>query len=205
MKIKCSHKELLTLDDPRIIPNPENPNDHSPEQIVQYAKILAYQGQRKPIIISNKSGFIVTGHGMLLAAKELRVEKIAVDFQDFDNEAMEYAHVVADNGLAMQSELDKASINSRIPDLGPDFDIDFLGLKDFKIDFSEIALPALPTEDKSDLEQITFTVHIEQRNYIDAAIEKANKMAPYEDQLNTNKNGNAISRICEIFLNNDLS
>lgn len=205
MKIKCANSEILEINNPKIIPNPENPNDHSPEQIMQYAKVLNYQGQRKPIIISNKSGFIVTGHGMLLAAKELGAKKVAVDFQDFDNEAMEYAHVVADNGLAMQAELDKARINSRIPDFGPDFDIDYLGLKDFKIDFSEVSLPALPSEDKSELEQITFTVHIEQRNYIDAAIEKANKMAPYSDELNSNKNGNAISRICEIFLNNDLA
>jgi len=134
MKIKCAYKELLSIDDPRIIPNPDNPNDHSSEQIIQYAKILNYQGQRKPIVISNQSGFIVTGHGMFLAAKECGAEKIAVDFQDFDNEAMEYAHVVADNGLALQAELNRAKINEKFIDFGPDFDIDMFGLDNFKIE-----------------------------------------------------------------------
>lgn len=148
MKIKCAYKELLSIDDPRIIPNPDNPNDHSSEQIIQYAKILNYQGQRKPIVISNQSGFIVTGHGMFLAAKECGVEKIAVDFQDFDNEAMEYAHVVADNGLALQAELNRAKINEKFIDFGPDFDVDMFGLNDFKIDLSEGKIPDVTINDQ---------------------------------------------------------
>ena len=134
MKIKCAYKQLLDINDPKIIPNPDNPNDHTSDQVIQYAKILNYQGQRKPIIISNQSGFIVTGHGMFMAAKEAGAEKIAVDFQDFDNEAMEYAHVVADNGLAMQAELNRSKINEKFTDFGPDFDVDMFGLNDFKIE-----------------------------------------------------------------------
>jgi len=137
MKIKCVYKELLDIDDPRLVPNPENPNDHSEKQIEQFAKILKYQGQRKPILISNQSGFIVTGHGTLMAAKKAGAKFIAVDFQDFDNDAMEYAHVVADNAIALQSELNKGMINAKIPDIDPDFDIDFFGIDDFKIDVSE--------------------------------------------------------------------
>ena len=150
MKIKCAYKELLSIDDPRIIPNPDNPNDHSSEQIIQYAKILNYQGQRKPIVISNQSGFIVTGHGMFLAAKECGAEKIAVDFQDFDNQAMEYAHVVADNGLAMQAELNKAKINEKFIEFGPDFDIDMFGLYNFKIEIPDFSVGTLEDQGKLD-------------------------------------------------------
>lgn len=138
MKIKCAYKEILEINDPRIIPNPDNPNDHSEKQIKQFSKILIYQGQRKPIIISNQSGFIVTGHGTLLSAKEAGAEKIAVDFQDFDSPAQEYAHVVADNAIALQAELDKSKINIKLPELGPEFDLENLGLPDFKLDISEI-------------------------------------------------------------------
>jgi hypothetical protein len=134
MKIKCAYKEILDIDDPKIIPNPNNPNDHGKEQIKLYAKILKYQGQRKPIVISKQSGFMNTGHGMLLAAKQAGAKKIAVDFQDFDNDAQEYANAVADNALALQSELDRSKINDKFPDFGPDFDLDYLGMEDFKLD-----------------------------------------------------------------------
>lgn len=202
MKIKCVYKEILTINDPRLIPNPENPNDHSPEQIKQFAKILKYQGQRKPIIISNQSGFIVTGHGTLMAAKESGSKEIAVDFQDFDTPAQEYAHVIADNGIALQSELNKAMINAQLPDLGPDFDIEMFGLEDFKIDVAEIEMPELPTGDKNELEQITFTLHRSQKENVEAAIKKAKEFVPDNEHLNENRNGNAIALICEVYLSN---
>lgn len=137
MKIKCVYKEILTIDDPRIIPNPDNPNDHPKHQIEQFAKILKYQGQRKPIIISNQSGFIVTGHGTLLAAKESGAKEIAVDFQDFDTPAQEFAHVSADNALQLQSEIDKSKIHEKIIDFGDEFDIEMMGFEDLKIDLLE--------------------------------------------------------------------
>ncbi len=137
MKIKCSYTEILDIDDPRLIPNPDNPNDHSKEQIIQLGKILDYQGQRKALNVSNQSGFIVTGHGTLMAAKQIGAKQIAVDFQDYDNEAMEYAHVVADNAIALQSELDRSMINEKFVEFGPDFDLDMFGFDDFKLDASQ--------------------------------------------------------------------
>lgn len=137
MKIKCSYTEILDINDPRLIPNPDNPNDHSKEQIIQLGKILNYQGQRKALNVSNQSGFIVTGHGTLMAAKQIGAKQIAVDFQDYDNEAQEYAHVVADNAIALQSELDRSMINEKFVEFGPDFDVDFLGFDNFKIDLNE--------------------------------------------------------------------
>lgn len=135
MKIKCANKEILYINHPKIIPNPDNPNDHPAHQINQLSKILDYQGQRKPIVISNQSGFIVTGHGTLLAAKQLGAQEIAVDFQDFDSPAQEYAHVIADNAVALQSELDRSMINEKIPDFGPELDVEtMLGFQHFTIE-----------------------------------------------------------------------
>ncbi len=203
MEIKCSFKELLDINDPRIIANPDNPNDHSEDQISNFANVLKYQGQRKPITISNLTGFIVTGHGTLMAAKKAGAKKIAVDFQDFENEAQEYAHVVADNGIALQSELNKGMIASKIVDFGPDFNVEMLGLDGFKLDYSEIDFPELPDGDKSEIEQITFTLHRSQKETVDAAIKKAKPLVPDNESLNENSNGNAIALICELYLNND--
>lgn len=134
MKIKCSHTELLNIDDARLIPNPRNPNDHSKNQIIQFSKILKYQGQRKAIVISKRSGFIVTGHGTLMAAKESGADKIAVDFQDFDSDAQEYAHVVSDNAIATQAVMNLSMITDELPNLGDDFELDLLGIDDLNLD-----------------------------------------------------------------------
>jgi hypothetical protein len=134
MKFDCSYSELLDINSPKIIPNPKNPNNHPADQIERLAKVIEYQGQRHPLIISKRSGFLVVGHGRLEAIKKLGWEKIAVSYQDFENEAQEYSFVVSDNAIASWSELDLSAINNEMLDLGPDFDIDLLGIKDFSID-----------------------------------------------------------------------
>jgi|SRR5271157_3530900 len=118
-------------------PHPKNPNKHSPEQIDRLAKIIEYQGWRHPIVVSKQSGFIVAGHGRLLAAKKLGLSEVPVHYQDFANEDQEYAFVVSDNAIASWAELDLANINVELVGLGPDFDIDMLGISNFTIDISE--------------------------------------------------------------------
>jgi len=130
--IKCTYDELLELH--KIQPNPKNPNKHTNEQIDRLSKLIDYQGQRHPIIISNRSGFVVAGHGRLEAIKKLGWEKAAVNYQDFESEAQEYAFIVSDNAISEWAELDLSSINTEMLDLGPDFDIDMLGMDGFKLD-----------------------------------------------------------------------
>ena len=139
-EIKCSYDELVSIKE--LKPHPKNPNAHSDEQIARLGKILAYQGFRSPIVVSRNSGFIVAGHGRLLAAKEIGFKEVPVTYQDFADEDQEYAHLVADNAISEWSNLDLSQINLEVPSLGPDFDIDFLGIKDFEIE------PADKYEDK---------------------------------------------------------
>jgi ParB-like chromosome segregation protein Spo0J len=135
MKINCAHDALI--EPHKLVPNAKNPNKHPKEQIERLAQIIDYQGQRHPVIVSKLSGFVVVGHGRLEAIKSLGWEKIAVNYQDFESEAQEYAFVVSDNAIAEWAELDLGAINSEMLDLGPDFDIDLLGLINFKIEPSE--------------------------------------------------------------------
>lgn len=132
MKIESREIKLIPIDEIR--PREDNPNRHPEEQLQRLEKIIKYQGFRSPLIVSNQSGFLVSGHGRLDVAKRLGFKELPVIFQDFENEDAEYAHVVAENSIASWSELDLSLINLEIPNLGPDFDIEMLGLKDFKID-----------------------------------------------------------------------
>lgn len=132
MEIRAN--EIKLVDIKNLKPNPENNNKHSQEQLEQLEKIIAHQGFRSPIIVSNRSGFIVCGHARFEVAKEMGFKKLPVIYQDFDNADDEYAHLTADNAIAAQADLDFSMINAKLQDLGPDFDLDLLGIKDFQLD-----------------------------------------------------------------------
>jgi DNA modification methylase len=133
VKINCAHKELVELHKLQV--NPKNPNKHPSEQIDLLAKIIDYQGQRSPIVVSNRSGFITKGHGRLEAIKKLGWDKAAVDFQDYENEAQEYADMVADNKIAELAKHDDAFMLETISnmDLSDLPSLDLLGMLDFKM------------------------------------------------------------------------
>jgi len=134
-KVRCSHSKMVPVG--HLKPHPKNPNDHPDDQIPRLAQILEYQGWRYPIKVSNLSGFITSGHGRLQAAIHSGQTEVPVDFQDYESHESEFADLVADNAIADWARLDLASINVQVPELGPDFDIDLLGIKDFTLDLSE--------------------------------------------------------------------
>lgn len=133
--VQCEHSRLADVDS--LTPHPKNPNTHSTEQIQRLAEIIEYQGFRHPIIVSKRSGFIAAGHGRLAAAKLLGMREVPVDEQDFESDDAEYAFLVSDNAIAEWATLDLAAVNLEVPALGPDFDIDLLGIKDFTIDVAD--------------------------------------------------------------------
>ena len=135
MATKCKYSKMVPIKE--LKNHPKNPNVHSQDQVARLAQIIEYQGFRSPIIVSNLSGLIVAGHGRLAAAQKLGLKTVPVDYQDFDSEAQEYAHIVADNAIAEWAELDLSQINTEALDLGDDFDIDLLGMKDFIIEVAD--------------------------------------------------------------------
>lgn len=124
--------KIVWIETKKLIPNPKNTNVHSPEQIERLAKIINYQGFRSPIVVSNLSGFIVAGHARLEAAQKLGLTKVPVSYQDFRDLEQEWAHLNADNAIASWAELDLNMAKDF--DFSLDFDLDFMGFKDFKIE-----------------------------------------------------------------------
>lgn len=144
MKIHCKYDQLAN---PKELKNhPKNRNKHGQDQIERLAELYKYHGIRHPIIVSNLSGFIVAGHGRKLAAIRAGIKEMPVVFQDFDSSEAEYAFIQADNAIALWAELDMAGINSDIGDLGPDFDINMLGIQDFTLDVAEKEFEGDPDE-----------------------------------------------------------
>ena len=124
MKINCAYDELVEVS--KLVPNPKNNNKHPKEQIERLAKIIDFQGQRSPVVVSNRSGFIVKGHGRLEAIKKLGWDKCAVDYQAYESEAQECGDMVADNQIATWAEFDTQMVLDELPEL--DIDTDMLGM-----------------------------------------------------------------------------
>lgn len=112
-------------------------NKHPKEQIERLAKIMVAHGVRHPIHISKLSGQVCFGHGRWEAAKLNGWDKYPVVYQDFKDEDEEYSCVQSDNAIAHWAELDLSSINNDLGNLGPDFDIDLLGIKGFVLEPAE--------------------------------------------------------------------
>jgi ParB-like chromosome segregation protein Spo0J len=132
--MKIESKEIQLVDINRLVNNPKNNNKHPPEQIERLSKLIEAHGFRNPIVVSKRTGYVVAGHGRIAAAKGLGINLIPVMYQDFENEAQEYAYLTSDNAIASWAELDLSAVNTEMLDLGPDFDIDLLGIKDFTIE-----------------------------------------------------------------------
>lgn len=131
--VRCAFKKM---EDPKkLSPHPMNPNTHSPKQIEMFLAILQYQGCRRPITVSNRSGFVTKGHGQLMAYLEAGWENVPVDYQDYDSEEAELADIVADNQLAKLSEMNTGKLQQIGVQLDTGaFNMNLLGIEETKLE-----------------------------------------------------------------------
>ena len=126
MKVHCKHTKLVAVDE--LKENPNNPNVHTPDQIQRLAKVLQIQGWRNPIVVSNRSGCIVKGHGRLEAGKLAGFDKVPVDYQDYESEEMEFADLIADNRIAELSKMDNDKLKDALEQIdNGSLDMDITG------------------------------------------------------------------------------
>lgn len=116
----------------KLIEHPRNPNTHPDNQIKILSKTIKLVGFRRPIVVSNRSGFVIAGHGRIKAARNLGMGKVPVDFQNYKNEAEEFADLLADNRIPELSKTDNAILGEVLFDLQElDFNIADIGFDDF--------------------------------------------------------------------------
>jgi len=133
INIYCAYNDLADVT--TLVLNPKNPNTHPQKQIELLAKIIKNQGWRAPITVSNRSGFVVRGHGRLMAAQLLGMSQVPVDRQDYATEAEEWADLIADNRIAELSQIDDALLANLLSEINlGDIDMDLTGFTDKQID-----------------------------------------------------------------------
>lgn len=128
----ASYDEVLPLKD--LKRSKHQRNKHPKEQIERLALIMKEHGVRQPIGVSRRSGEVCFGHGRWEAARLNGWTEFPIVYQEFDSDEEEYSCVQSDNAIAHWAELDLSAINTDIPGLGPDFNLDLLGLEGFKLD-----------------------------------------------------------------------
>lgn len=199
-----SDLKIKQMDVERLIPYAANSRTHSEAQIAQIAASIKEFGWTNPILVDGDDT-IIAGHGRLLAARKLGMDKVPTIVIDHLSKAQQRALVIADNQLALNAGWDMAMLAAELAELDDaKFNMDLLGFDTSFIDellgpVDEVGLPELKDGDREPFQQMTFTLHDEQAEQVRDAIEAAKAMGPF-DSPNENGNGNAIARICETFL-----
>jgi DNA modification methylase len=117
--------ELWPID--RLRPYERNPRTHSEAQVDQIAASMVEFGWTNPILIDENAG-ILAGHGRLLAARKLRLDKVPVIRFEHLSEAQKRAYLIADNRLAEQAGWDDELLAGELAWLRDErFDLDLIG------------------------------------------------------------------------------
>jgi ParB-like chromosome segregation protein Spo0J len=190
-----------------LTPDPANARTHDSKNLKAIASSLEKFGQRKPIVVTPDS-IVVAGNGTLEAAKSLGWNQIAIARTPVGwTWDQVKAFALADNRTAELAEWDDKVLADQLLELDANGweleELGFVSLQPPSDTDLQNAFDAL-NNDESILEQITFTLHKDQMQTVRNALEASKALGEYGDTGNENSNGNAISRVCELWLGEQL-
>lgn len=180
---------VKNMDIKDIRPYKNNAKKHDETQINNVAESIKQYGFVQPIVI-DKDGVIVIGHCRAMAAKKLGMKEVpCVCVDDLTPEQVNALRLV--DNKSNESAWDFDLLAEELPDMDLsafDFDWGIENEDEYGTDFS------LPDGDKSEICQMTFTLHEQQKELIEYA------MTCVEDEItetfgNANKNGNALYEV----------
>ena len=133
-----------------LIPYARNTRTHSPEQVAQIAGSIREFGFTNPVLIDGENG-IIAGHGRVLAAQKLGLDKVPCIRLDHLTDTQKRAYIIADNKLALNAGWDDEMLALELGDLkDDDFDLSLIGF-----DESELAgIMAEITEGETDPDEV---------------------------------------------------
>jgi len=110
-----------------LIPYARNPRTHSDAQVAQIAASIRQFSWTVPVLVDGENG-IIAGHGRVLAARKLGLERVPVIELAHMTDAQKRAYVLADNQLALNAGWDEALLRLELADLSElGFDIGLIG------------------------------------------------------------------------------
>jgi DNA modification methylase len=158
--------EIKKVEVTALIPYAKNSRTHDDAQVAQIAASIKEFGWTNPILIDGDKG-IIAGHGRLMAARKLKMDKVPVIELSGMTDAQKKAYVIADNRLALNAGWDNAMLTIELQDLEDEgFDLSLTGFDDSELDAllnpieetegltDEDAVPDVPDEPKTKLGDI---------------------------------------------------
>ncbi|MCU0810132.1 MAG: site-specific DNA-methyltransferase [Thiobacillaceae bacterium] len=128
------HDQLHTLAIEGLIPYARNSRTHSDEQVAQIAASIREFGFTNPVLV-DEAGGIIAGHGRVLAARKLGLERVPCLRLEGLTEAQKRAYVITDNKLALNAGWDEQMLAIEIKELqGLEFDLGLLGFDASELD-----------------------------------------------------------------------
>ena len=194
----------------RLIPYARNPRRND-EQVDRMASAIKEFGFRIPIV-ARSDGSLVDGHLRLKAAQKLGLKEVPVALADELTEAQVKAFRILANKSANWAEWEPDLLKLELQELQElDFNLELTGfdageLADIWLEGDAKALdefPELKDGDKGDICEWNFTLTSDQKEIVKQAIEKAKSTYSFDDTGNANSNGNALSAICQAFIDYD--
>jgi len=148
----------------QLIPYAKNSRTHSDQQVAQIAASIKEFGFRNPILVDGVG--IIAGHGRLMAAQKLGLDKVpTIDCSDM-TASQKKAFIIADNKLALNAGWDTAMLSIEMQELEDEgFDLSLLGFDDKELNAllepevvegltDEDVVPDVPDEPKTKLGDI---------------------------------------------------
>lgn len=172
-----------------LTPYAANAKKHDKRQIANVAESIKQYGFVQPIVV-DRDDVIIIGHCRALAAKKLGMDEVpCISMDDLTPEQVNALRLV--DNKSNESDWDFDLLADELPglDLSPfDFDWGIENEEEYSVDFS------LPEGNKSEICQMTFTLHEQQKEMIEYAL------GCVEDEItetfgNANKNGNALYEV----------
>ena len=142
-------RQIIEKDIKDLIPYCNNSRTHSDEQVQQIASSIKEFGFTNPVLIDEQGG-IIAGHGRVMGAKKLLLNKVPCIVLDGLSEAQKKAYIIADNKLALNAGWDDELLKIELEQLK---ELDFaLGLIGFSDDELADLIPETETlaDDKED-------------------------------------------------------
>jgi ParB-like chromosome segregation protein Spo0J len=178
-----------------ITPNPDNPRvikDDKFQKLSESIRTFPQMLELRPIVI-NADGVVLGGNMRLRACQAAGLKEVPVIRADTLTPEQQREFIIKDNVGFGEWDWD-ALANSWDAEALHAWGVDTPWTAD------EIALPELDTSGEKTMEQMTFTLSVDQADTIREAIEAAKAAGPFVNTGNENSNGNALARIAEIAL-----
>lgn len=134
IKIKTNPSDKLEhWDIDKLIPYAKNSRTHSADQISQIAASIKEWGFTSAILVDDEGG-IIAGHGRVMAARKLGINKLPVMVASGWTDAQKRAYVIADNKLALNAGWDNELLALELGEIGElGFDLTLTGFSEDEI------------------------------------------------------------------------